>query len=197
MLSVFIINAHQAYPFSPGKLNSTLVDMAVDYLHSQGHSTQLTTMTDDWNVDEEIAKHQAADVVLLQSPVNWMGVPWLMKKYMDIVYTNGMDGRLCDGDGRTRSDASKQYGSGGTLSGKKYMLSLTFNAPADSFNDPQQQLFAGKSIDDLFFPMHMNFSFFGMEALPSFACFDVLKNADVENDFKRWAEHLANSFKGV
>ena len=80
MSSVFIINAHQAYPFSPGKLNSTLVDMAVDYLHSQGHSTQLTTMTDDWNVDEEIAKHQAADVVL-QSPVNWMGVPWLMKKY--------------------------------------------------------------------------------------------------------------------
>ena len=197
MSSVFLINAHQAYPFSPGKLNGTLIDMAVDHLHTQGHSTDVTTMTDDWDVEAEIAKHQAADTVILQTPVNWMGVPWLMKKYMDIVYTNGMDGRLCDGDGRTRTDPSKQYGSGGTLRGKTYMLSLTFNAPENCFNDPQQDLFGGKSIDDLFFPMHMNFAFFGMTALPTFACYDVLKNPHVEADFSRWSEHLATHFPGV
>jgi len=58
---------------------------------------------------------------------------------MDEVYTNGMDGRLCSGDGRTREDESKQYGSGGSLTGKKYMLSVTFNAPDESFNDPAQE----------------------------------------------------------
>ena len=74
------------------------------------------------------------------------------------------------------------------------MLSLTFNAPEDSFDDPEQFLFQGKSIDDLFFPMHMNFRFFGMEPLPTFASFDVMKNAQVENDLNRFRTHLQINF---
>jgi modulator of drug activity B len=74
-----------------------------------------------------VEKHQWADTLILQIPVNWMGVPWSFKKYMDLVFSAGTDGRLCDGDGRTRSDPSRQYGSGGSLTGKNYMLSLTLN----------------------------------------------------------------------
>ena len=114
MPNAFIINAHQPYPFSEGKLNATLVEQAEKHLTSIGYDVRVTTMTDDWDIDAEIAHHQWADTIILQTPVNWMGVPWLMKKYMDQVYTYGMDGRLCDGDGRTRHDPSKQYGTGGT-----------------------------------------------------------------------------------
>lgn len=105
-----------------------------------------------------------------------------------------MDGRLCDGDGRTRRDASKQYGSGGMLTGKKYMLSLTFNAPREAFNDPSQEFFAGKSVDDLFLPAHLNFKFFGMSPLETFSCHDVMKNPDIENDFRRFDQHLDRLF---
>lgn len=109
---------------------------------------------------------------------------------MDEVYSYGMDGRLCDGDGRTRQDPTKPYGSGGTLTGKQYMISLTFNAPAESFNDKDQFFFEGKSPDDLFWPTHLNFRFFGMEALPTFVCYDVMKNPQIEADFKRFEAHL-------
>ena len=194
MPHVFLINAHQPYPFSEGKLNKTLIDMATTYLEGNGYTTDLTTMTEGWDVDKEIEKHQAADVVLLQTPVNWMGVPWSFKKYMDEVYSFGMDGRLCAGDGRSRQDPSKQYGTGGTLVGKKYLMSLTFNAPAEAFNDPDQYLFKGGSIDDLFAPMHYNFGFFGMTALPSFACYDVMKNPQIEQDLERWKTHLSENF---
>ena len=81
---------------------------------------------------------------------------------MDQVYTAGMDGRLCAGDGRSREDESKQYGSAGTLTGKKYMLSITYNAPREAFDDPDQAFFGGRGVDDLFWPMHLNFKFFGM-----------------------------------
>lgn len=74
------------------------------------------------------------------------------------------------------------------------MLSLTLNAPEAAFNDEHQSLFEGKSIDDLFFHMHMNFKFFGMERLPTFACYDVMKSPDVENDFARFGAHLAENF---
>ncbi len=194
MKNIFLINAHEAYPFSTGRLNQSLVEKAQYILENKGYSLRETAMTDSYSVEDELEKHQWADVIILQSPVNWMGVPWSFKKYMDQIYTAGMAGQLCSGDGRSRKDSTKQYGSGGTLEGKKYMFSLTFNAPKEAIDESHQFLFAGKSVDDLFFSMHMNFRFFGMDALETFACFDVLKNPNIENDFERFAAHLDRLF---
>lgn len=193
MKNVLIINAHQYYPFAQGRLNATLVDNAVTLLASKGYSTRVVTMNEEFNVEQELENHQWADIVLLQTPINWMGVPWSFKKYMDEVYTAGMGGALCKGDGRQQENPKANYGRGGTLKNTKYMMSLTFNAPAESFDDVTE-FFDGKSIDDLLFPMHMNFKFFGMTAMPTFACFDVMKNADVENDLKRFENHLNTYF---
>ncbi len=193
MSNVLIINGHQYYPFSEGKLNATLVDKAVSILESKGHSTRVVTMSDTIDVEKELENHQWADIVILQTPVNWMGVTWSFKKYMDEVYTAGMGGALCVGDGRAADAPKKNYGTGGTLTNTKYMMSLTFNAPEESFNDPTE-FFDGKSIDDLMFSMHMNFKFFGMQPMETFACFDVMKNADVENDFKRFEAHINTHF---
>lgn len=197
MKNVFLINAHQPYPFAPGRLNATLLEKAESHFVANGHEVRSTTMKDEIDVDAEIDKHVWADVIFLQSPVNWMGVPWSFKRYMDHVYSAGMDGRLCAGDGRSRKDPSMQYGSGGTLNGKKYMLSLTFNAPKSSFDDPKQQFFAGKGVDDLFWPAHLNFRFFGMAPLETFACYDVMKNPDIENDFLRFDAHLEKLFPSI
>ena len=194
MKNVFIINAHVPYPFSEGRLNRSLVERAEANLKSKGYDIRITTMQDDYDADKEIEKHIWADAVILQTPCNWMGVPWTFKKYMDAVYTMGMDGRLCSGDGRTRDDVSKQYGSGGSLTGKKYMLSATFNAPKVAFDDPEQEFFAGRGVDDVFWPAHLNFKFFGMAPLKTFTCYDVLKNPDVEKDFDRFEEHLNSQF---
>ena len=197
MKSILIINAHEYYPFSEGRLNNALVEKAVSNLTDKGYQVRTTTMKEAYDVDTEVEKHQWADAIILQTPVNWMGVPWSFKKYMDMVYSAGMNGALCEGDGRTRKDPSKQYGTGGTLVGKQYLISLTFNAPKAAFNDESQYLFQGKSVDDLFFPMHMNFRFFGMEPMETFACYDVMKNPDVDNDFIRFEEHLDQLFEPV
>ena len=83
---------------------------------------------------------------------------------------------------------------GGTLRGKKYMLSVTFNAPREAFDDPRQQFFAGRSVDDLLLPTHLNAKFFGMKPLPTFAAFDVMKNPEIDSDFARFAAHLNQVF---
>ena len=193
MSNILIINGHQYYPFAEGRLNSTLVDKAVSLLEGKGHTTRVVTMSETIDVEKELENHQWADFVIFQSPINWMGVTWSFKKYMDEVYTAGMGGALCVGDGRTEEAPKKNYGMGGTLTNTKYMMSLTFNAPEESFND-EDEFFDGKSVDDLLFPMHMNFKFFGMKPMETFACFDVMKNADVENDFKRFEAHLNKHF---
>ena len=197
MSNVLIINAHQPYPFSKGRLNDTLTRTAEEILGSRGHQVRVVTMQDALDVDEQLAHHQWADVVILQSPVNWMGVPWPFKKYMDEVYTAGMAGALCEGDGRSAASPETDYGTGGTLAGKRYMLSLTFNAPAGAFDNPDEYLFQGKSVDDLFLPMHMNFRFFGMTPIDTFACYDVMKNPQTESDLQRFSRHLAAHFPEV
>jgi modulator of drug activity B len=176
-------------------LNQEIAKRIGEHLHSVGYEIKTTTMKDDWNAGEEVDKHTWAGVVILQSPTNWMGFPWSFKKYMDEVYTAGMFGKMSQNDGRTAESPKKNYGGGGLLQDKHYMLSLTFNAPEEAFNDDKECLFEGKSLDDLFFPQHMNFKFFGMKPLPTFACFDVMKNPNIDGDFSRLQNHLEENFK--
>lgn len=118
MSNILIINAHHYYPFAEGKLNGTLVQMADELLTADGHQTKIVEVDKGWDVDQELENHQWADIILLQTPVNWMGVPWSFKKYMDEVYTAGMGGALCNGDGRTEEAPKANYGNGGTIQGK-------------------------------------------------------------------------------
>ena len=194
MSNVLIINAHEPSPFSQGKLNASLVEKARGILAEKGHQIRVVTMQDELVVEEQLAHFEWADRVILQSPVNWMTIPWSFKKYMDEVFTAGMGGALCAFDGRTEEEPKKNYGTGGTRTNTKYMLSLTFNAPEESFNNEKEYLFQGKSVDDLMFHMHANFRFFGMSALPTFASFDVMKNPQIDADFARFETHLDEHF---
>ncbi|GLS82449.1 NAD(P)H-dependent oxidoreductase [Paraferrimonas haliotis] len=194
MSNVLIINAHEPSEFSAGRLNASLVDKAQTLLTAKGHDVRVVTMQDELVMEEQLAHYEWADRVILQTPVNWMTIPWTFKKYMDEVFSAGMMGTLCNFDGRTSEAPTDNYGTGGVKTNAKYMLSLTFNAPKQAFDNDNEYLFQGKGVDDLMFHMHANFRFFGMSALPTFACYDVLKNPDIENDFKRFEEHISNHF---
>ena len=116
-----------------------------------------------------------------------------MKKYLDEVFTAG-HGSLYANDGRTRSDASQKYGSGGLIQGKQYLLSLTWNAPQQAFDDPSD-FFEGIGVDAVYLPFHKANQFLGMQALPTFLCTDVMKQPNIENDAARYRQHLAQAFK--
>ncbi len=189
MPNALIINAYHPHPGTDGKLTTSLEKESCLILKDKGYTIARTHPPDGWNVEDEINKHIYADLILLLAPVYWMGVSWSFQKYMDEVYSDGMDGQMSNGDGRTRKDPSKLYGTGGRLMGK-YIIATTFNAPETAFNDPTQPLFKGRSVDDLFFPMHANFQFFGLKPLPSFAMFDVYKNPDIKNDLAKFNLHL-------
>ncbi len=140
-------------------------------------------------------KHLWADVIIIQFPVYWFGTPWIYKKYVDEVFSAGLaQQRFLVDDGRTRKDRSKQYGTGGKLQGKKCMLSLTWNAPEIAFENNDQVLFEGKSVDDIFTGTSTNYKFCGVEVLPSFSCFDVKKNLNLEADTISVKAHLDRFF---
>ncbi len=195
-MNVLLINAHQRYEgFSEGRLNASMIEVARETLTEQGCATQLTKIEAGYDVEEEVEKHLWADLIITQSPVFWFGTPWICKKYIDEVFTAGLiQQRMLIDDGRTRSDPSKQYGTGGNMQGKKFLLSLTWNAPRAAFDDDQQYLFAGKSVDDAFVQNSAPYKFCGVEILPSFSCFDIVKVPDFDNDVIRYRQHLSRLF---
>ena len=197
MSNILILNGAQPYAFAPGGLNATFADRAKDLLEAQGHEVRLTTVAEGYDVEAEVENHRWAQTVIMQFPVNWMGVPWPFKKYMDEVYTAGMDGRLCAGDGRVAEAPKANYGMGGALNGSRYMISATFNAPREAFDNPDEPFFEGLSMDDLLRPVHMNAKFFGMVPLPSFGAFDVMKNPEIDVDLARFDALLDTVFAEV
>ncbi|MBT4450267.1 MAG: NAD(P)H-dependent oxidoreductase [Gammaproteobacteria bacterium] len=194
MNKVLIINAHQFYKdFSEGELNKSMVNIAKELLSENGFKVRLTDIEKGYDINDEVENHLWADLIITQSPVFWFGTPWIYKKYADEIFSTDLaSGTLVADDGRTRKDPSKQYGTGGKMQGKKYLLSLTWNAPKEAFDNEQQFLFEGRSVDDVFIGNTTNYKFSGAEVLPCFSCFDVRKNPDIENDISRYKQHLTN-----
>ncbi|GHU15228.1 NADPH quinone reductase MdaB [Betaproteobacteria bacterium] len=192
MSKILIINGAKKFAHSGGQLNDTLTEVAESFLREAGHEVQVTRADSGYDIQAEVQKFIWVDAVIYQMPGWWMGVPWTVKKYIDDVFTGG-HGSLYTDDGRTRSDASKKYGSGGLLQGKKYMLSLTWNAPMEAFTD-KEQFFHGAGVDGVYLPFHKANQFLAMEALPTFIVNDVIKMPDVPRYMAEYRQHLAKNF---
>ena len=179
MKHVLLLNLHQKYEgFANGNLTHDLLNEAKKFFLAHGYEVRETSIDDGYDVAEELEKFKWADVFFIQSPVYWMGLPWLAKKYVDEVFTGGNNTVTYVSDGRSRDDTSKKYGSGGLMQGKEYMLSFTYNCPPSEFNNPNG-FFEGMSVDQANIALHKLFQFCGAQPLKSYSVHDVYKS-----DFK-------------
>lgn len=192
MKNILLINGAKTFAHSNGQLNDTLTELAQEVLSDLGHQVQVTRAESEYDAKAEVEKFLWADTVIYQMPGWWMGAPWTVKKYIDDVFTEG-HGSLYANDARSRSDASKKYGSGGLIHDKNYMLSLTWNAPMDAFNDAEQ-FFHGVGVDGVYLPFHKANQFLGMQTLPTFIVNDVIKAPDVEAYMAQYRDHLTQVF---
>ena len=194
MKNVLIVNAHQYYKdVAEGKLTQMYIDVAEEFFKEKGFAVKHSVVESAYNIQEEVEKFAWADYILFQYPVFWMGVPWIAKKYIDEVLSAGQ-GVLFTNDGRTRSDASKRYGSGGLMQSKKYMLSLTYNCPTSEFGD-KDGFFDGLSLDEANVATHKTFQFCGASAMKTFSVHDIFKgDLNIQTEKERFKTHLAANF---
>ncbi len=115
MKNILILNAHLRYEgIASGELNKSFVSLAKKTFKNNGYEVQVTTIENGYDVSEEAEKHNWADLVITQTPVFWFNAPWIHKKYIEEVFgAIGQQGKILQGDGRSRKDIKKQYGTGG------------------------------------------------------------------------------------
>lgn len=196
MKKVLLLTLHQKYDgIANGNLTRSLVNEAKTFFEANGFEIKETVIEDGYDVAEEVAKFAWADMFFVQSPVYWMGLPWLGKKYIDEIFSAGVGTVTYANDGRTRSDPSKTYGSGGLMNGKKYMLSFTYNCPTSEFDNPKG-FFDGLSLDEANVALHKTFQFCGVEKLPSYAVHDIYKSEfNLDEALAKLQEHLKQNIK--
>lgn len=195
MKKILIINGHQYYKgIAEGKLTQFFIDCADEFLCANDFETKHSIVESEYSVKEELKKFSWADFFIFQYPVYWMGVPWVAKKYIDEIFSGGYKSVTYEGDGRSRKDANKTYGSGGLMREKKYMLSLTYNCPTSEFSN-KNGFFDGLSLDEAHIATHKTFQFCGAKPLETYSIHDIFKgNLDMESEKERFIQVLKRNF---
>ena len=191
-MKFLLINGAAQFAHSGGRLNDTLHARAVQVFKGFGYTVDETVIAKGYDNAQEVQKYLPADVVVYQMAGWWMGVPWPVKKYIDDVFTAG-HGSLYRNDGRSRTNPSQNYGTGGMLENKRYMLSVTWNAPLEAFNE-FGNFFDGRGVEGVYYTFHKAQQFIGLKALPTFIANDVEKAPDVPATLVAYEAHLKNLF---
>lgn len=195
MKKIFIINGGQPFGHSGGRYNNTVANETQAFFNSrEGVEVRQTNIADGYDPVAEVEKFVWADVIIYHTPIWWFQLPFGFKKYIDEVFTAGHQKGIYHSDGRKSENPKINYGTGGMMHGKKYMLTTSWNAPETAFTLPGE-FFTGKSVDDgPLFGFHRMNAFTGMKPLTSFHFHDVEKNADVIKDMARYRTHLEELF---
>lgn len=195
MTKIFIINGGQKFGHSGGRFNETISNETLNFFkNNTAFEIKTTNINDDYNPVAEVEKFVWADVIIYHTPIWWFQLPHGFKKYIDEVFTEGHDKGIYKSDGRTSENPTINYGTGGMLHGRKYMLTTSWNAPKEAFTLPGE-FFNQRSVDEgPLFGFHRMNAFTGMKPLESIHFHDIEKNADVENDIKIYQKHLSQLF---
>lgn len=197
MRKIFVINAGQRFGHSEGSFNKELVNWTLEYFNkSENCEIKTTSISDGFDVKEEVAKFVWADIIIYHTPIWWFSLPHDFKKYIDLVFEEGgQTKQIYVSDGRRSSNPKMNYGKGGALQGKKYMITTSWNAPIEAFTI-ENELFKQTSVDDgVMFGFHIMNTFIGMTQLDSFHFYDIHKDPQIEEKKNLYAKHLKQMFE--
>ncbi|TQR31320.1 NADPH quinone reductase MdaB [Campylobacter sp. MIT 99-7217] len=190
MKTALLLNGSKVFDDSKAKLSATLQEVAKTELENRGYKIIQTHIDKGYNEDEEVQKWLDSELAIWQLPAWWMGEPWIVKKYIDTIFTTKGFEKFFISDGRHRDNPDINYGKGGLMQGKKVMLSVTWNAPLRAFTD-KNEFFEGKGVEAVYFHFHKIHEFIGMTCLPTFMCNDVVKNPQISKYIEDYKTHLA------
>ena len=191
MKNIFIINGSHPFAHSGGKFNESLFETTAAYFRAlDDTAVQTTQVGDSYDPLEEVEKFKWADLIIYHTPIWWFQLPFGFKQYIDVVFTEGHQNGIYTSDGRSSKNPDINYGTGGLMHGKKYILTTSWNAPKAAFT-LENEFFEQKSVDDgVMFGFHKMNAFAGLERLATHHFHDMEKNANVPLELEKYNTFL-------
>lgn len=197
MKNIFVLNGGQTFAHSGGLFNNSLTLWTKETLTANGFQVKTTNINDDYDAMAEVENFKWADVIIYHTPIWWFQVPSRLKKYIDDVFTAGHHNGIYASDGRTRTNPEINYGTGGLMQGKKYMVTSSWNAPETAFT-LSGEFFDQRPVDQgVLYGFHKMNQFAGLTPIAGLHFHDLEKNATaerIENYRKQYIKHLQKEF---
>ena len=178
-MNIFIINGGQTFAHSGGMFNNTLTGWTVEVMKRKNFAYRVTNINDNFDPMMEVENFKWADIVIYHTPIWWFQLPNRFKRYLDEVFTAGHNNGIYRNDGRSRKNPDVNYGTGGLMQGKRYMLTTSWNAPQTAFT-LEGEFFDRHTVDEVLFGFHKMNQFVGMKRIEGFHFHDLEKNATKE-----------------
>lgn len=179
-MNVFIINGGQTFAHSGGMFNNTLTGWTVEVIKEKGFAYRVTNINDAFDPMAKVENFKWADIIIYHTPIWWFQLPNGMKRYIDEVFTAGHNNGIYRNDGRSRKNPDVNYGTGGLMQGKRYMVTTSWNAPQTAFT-LEGEFFDRHTVDEgVLFGFHKMNRFVGMTRIEGFHFHDLEKNATPE-----------------
>ena len=195
MKNILIINGWHEFAVSKGTFNKSLFDISKSHFSDTSKfQVKTTEINTSYCVSEEVEKFIWSDIIIYHTPIWWFAVPFNFKKYLDEVLTTGYNNGMWTSDGRDSENPEINYGTGGLLQGKEYIMTTSWNAPKGSFTLPNE-FFNQISVDNgPLSGFHGMNRYLGIKLHTSIQFHDVEKNADTSKQLKGYEEFLTNNF---
>lgn len=141
--------------FSKGQLNAFLASVSRDFYQSANHEVSLTDVSKPYDLKEEANRYLESDLVVFHFPIYWFGVPYLLKEYMDKVFTASYGMFLA------KPSSPELYGTTGKMKGKKYASVVTCHFQSVVFE--KGRFLGGMDMDVLLSSFDASMRYIGME----------------------------------
>lgn len=197
MKKIFIINAGQTFAHSGGLFNNTLTSWTQETLESLGYNVRITNINNPYTPMQEAENYKWADIIIYHTPIWWFQIPNGLKKYIDEVFTAGHNNGIYANDGRSRKNPAINYGTGGLMHGKCYMVTSSWNAPETAFTLPGEFFDEHTPDQGVLFGFHKMNQFIGLKKINGFHFYDLEKNCTTERFqayHRDYVQHLLNEF---
>ncbi len=182
MKNLLLINGHDHFERAPGHLTTFMTNLIKEVSIAK-FEVKETKVIDGYETEEEIKKFQWADLVIVQTPIYWFSLPGILKKYVDDVFVPNVF-----------FTKSNEFGRGGLLTEKDYMLSVSWGANETAFNGRQAGFLEGYSEDDVLFPVHKAFEYCGMRRQPTFSIYSAMKPLSLTECADQFHAHFTKHF---
>jgi modulator of drug activity B len=195
MKNILIVNGWHEFAISKGTFNKSLFNISKrHFLDKPEYNLQTTEINKGYNVSDEVEKFIWSDLIIYHTPIWWFALPFNFKKYFDEVLTAGCNNGMWTSDGRKPENPEINYGTGGLLHGKQYIITTSWNAPQGAFTLPNE-FYNQISVDNgPLSGFHGMNRYLSIKLHTSLQFHDVEKNADTSRLLKGYKEFLEDNF---
>ena len=195
MKNILIINGWHEFAISRGNFNKSLFEISVSHFSNDTlFKLKTTEINEAYLLSEELEKFIWSDLIIYHAPIWWFGIPYNFKKYLDEVLTFGYGKGMWISDGRKPEHPEINYGTGGLLHGKQYILTTSWNAPKGAFTIPGEFFNLISPDQGPLSGFHGMNRYLGVNLHTSLQFHDVEKNADTAAQLSEYHYFLKNNF---